>query len=358
MCIKKKDNLVLDRSLYEDIHIFAKYWMENYNIDEKEEVLYKRISEFFLDSIPSPDLIIYVQCSDLVSNKRIKERGIRDFEKYYPPNHIEKLCKRYDQLLLDLTKQNSSIILSINSENNNFNDNAVQEKIINEIINIVETPVDTKTIQLSLWDDTNHNTKRIDKENRIFKIIHRPEFSKTYRMTKYMPKIYIAAPFTAYATQARKTNDRIMFDLELNSTGYGLITPKYKKLLQKIEKLLKDNYYVSTSLPHRDINEWGKKEIPPTEVLKQLVSNLVDTNFIVAIPADSFGVHMELAIALNRNLPMIVFEVIELKNSFFVKSFETVPNCLFLKVSKMSDITKSLVTDDAVQFFKKYLEEK
>lgn len=358
-CIRNRSNFILDRSLDEDVYIFAKLWTENYEIDSKEKIVYDRISQFFLKDIPSPDVLIYVQCSSETSYVRIADRGKRDFESKYPSNHIENLQKKYESLISDFAKQNRFIILSINSEKYDFNDDTMQEKIIDDFLELIAMPNNDEMAQISFWDgiDASKQSPRI-KES-IFSTINRPLPSKAYNLVKYVPQIYIAAPFTTYATKMRESDKSTgEIKIDLGTVEYGLIPQKYKKILLNIEKALCNNFMISTILPHRDINEWGKKEIPSTEVLKNLISSLDKSNLIVAIPSDSFGVHMELGIALSRNLPMIIFEVEELKNSFFVNSFKSIENCLFIKVNKLSQVAKKLASNEVIEFIKNYLGER
>ena len=351
--LKENNSIVLDRTLYEDISIFAEYWIDNSKVIKREKDVYNRISHYLINTSPAPDVIIYISSSIATSKKRIDSRGKREFEKDFPKDYVEELHERYSSLIANLISKEQSIILSLDSDMYDFTKSNIQQEIIDELIFTIRNPNDSNLDQISLWDDIDIMEKS-DFVNRKLMTLSSPEFQQGYHVDRYLPVVYIAAPFTAYATEEREINDELKIDS--GSVGYGVIPKAYQRRLLRIELKLRQLLVVSTFLPHRDINDWGKKELPSSEVLKNLITYVEESDIIVAIPADSFGVHMELSLALARNIPMVVFEVEELNNSFFVSSFKNATNCLYLKVTKLSQVSRKLASSEVIEFLRDYVE--
>ena len=96
-----QNNIVVDRSLLEDIEVFARLWIETRQIDDKIVQLYQHTANFIKSAVPSPDLYIFCHCPAEISTARIAQRPQRSFEKQYPPNHIQMLEKYYSQLVFE-----------------------------------------------------------------------------------------------------------------------------------------------------------------------------------------------------------------------------------------------------------------
>lgn len=104
-CIQNDINMVIDRSLYEDINIFAKYFMDNsakFNISEKDKSIYDYISSIIYQQMPRAHLAIYCKASPEVCEYRQALRHNRIYEKLYPPNHIKNLNTQYEQTIYAL----------------------------------------------------------------------------------------------------------------------------------------------------------------------------------------------------------------------------------------------------------------
>lgn len=71
---------IIDRSIYEDAHIFARALREAGNITERDYWAYRRLYEFVIDALPQPDLLIYIQAGVPLLLSRIQQRG-REMEK-------------------------------------------------------------------------------------------------------------------------------------------------------------------------------------------------------------------------------------------------------------------------------------
>ncbi len=86
---KTAQNLIIDRTIYEDAEIFARLVLS-----ESEYKIYKKIYEQYLTVITPPNLIIYLKTSVDTLMERIKVRG-RTYEKTIKKSYMKKLNERY-----------------------------------------------------------------------------------------------------------------------------------------------------------------------------------------------------------------------------------------------------------------------
>ncbi|MHB8070947.1 MAG: deoxynucleoside kinase [Candidatus Cryosericum sp.] len=81
---------IVDRTLYEDAEIFAQI-----ALSRVEYEVYRQLYEYLLESLPVPDLIVYLRASTRTLSRRIQSRG-RSFEKSLASSYLRKLNNRYD----------------------------------------------------------------------------------------------------------------------------------------------------------------------------------------------------------------------------------------------------------------------
>ena len=68
-------SVILDRSIYEDVYIFARALYQLGNLDERDYLAYKRVFELLVATLPAPDLLIYLKAPVSVLMDRIHRRG-------------------------------------------------------------------------------------------------------------------------------------------------------------------------------------------------------------------------------------------------------------------------------------------
>ena len=126
------DSCIQDRSIYEDVEIFARTLYETGNMTEMDYQNYRLLFETMIDYLRKPDLIIYLDASidDLIS--RILSRG-RDFEQTIDPAYLQHLHHAYEKWIEEADSQ-SLKILKIDTRNCNFEDNKKElQKIVKYI---------------------------------------------------------------------------------------------------------------------------------------------------------------------------------------------------------------------------------
>ena len=66
---------IIDRSIYEDAHIFARALHELGNMAERDYDAYRRLYQLVVDKLPRPDLLIYIKTSVKTLRAHIQRRG-------------------------------------------------------------------------------------------------------------------------------------------------------------------------------------------------------------------------------------------------------------------------------------------
>jgi deoxyadenosine/deoxycytidine kinase len=89
---------ILDRSIYEDAHIFARALHHLGNLGERDFLAYRRLFELVVDSLPRPDLLIYLHAPVPVLMERIRRRA-RDIETGITPEYLSLLETFYNEWL-------------------------------------------------------------------------------------------------------------------------------------------------------------------------------------------------------------------------------------------------------------------
>ncbi len=87
--------VVQDRTIFEDVEIFATALHQMKQISERDWKTYHDFYQSITASIRPPDLMIYLKCSIRTIRKRIKIRG-RKMEQDIPLSYLKRLDKLYE----------------------------------------------------------------------------------------------------------------------------------------------------------------------------------------------------------------------------------------------------------------------
>jgi len=93
---KAPESYILDRSLYEDMHIFTRALRKLGNIQEEDYQTYQSVYDLVVDHLPKPDLLLYLKAPVPSLMGRINKRG-RDIEKGIPSDYLELLDNYYEE---------------------------------------------------------------------------------------------------------------------------------------------------------------------------------------------------------------------------------------------------------------------
>jgi deoxyadenosine/deoxycytidine kinase len=89
---------IADRSIYEDVKIFARALHHQGSLLERDYLAYKRVFEMIAYHLPEPDLLIYLKAPPEVLLDRIAERG-REMESGISLEYLSLLDRFYEDWL-------------------------------------------------------------------------------------------------------------------------------------------------------------------------------------------------------------------------------------------------------------------
>jgi len=130
------DSCIQDRSIYEDVEIFARTIHESGNMSKVDYENYRLLFSTMVAYLRKPDLIIYLDATvdDLIG--RILKRG-RDFEQTIDPEYLRQLHYAYDRWLSEAKDQGLKI-LRIDTSKRNFETNPDELNMIVKYIREME----------------------------------------------------------------------------------------------------------------------------------------------------------------------------------------------------------------------------
>lgn len=94
--LNKKKSVIQDRSIYEDVEIFALNLYRMGKMNKRDYENYKKLFREMSSFLKPPDLLIYLRSSLPKLIKQIKLRG-RDFEQNIDTGYLEKLNESYEE---------------------------------------------------------------------------------------------------------------------------------------------------------------------------------------------------------------------------------------------------------------------
>lgn len=90
------ESAILDRSIYEDAHIFARALHHMGNLPDRDYHTYLRLYHLIVSNLPKPDLLIHLQAPVSVLMERIRRRA-RNIETGIDEDYLELLDRFYQE---------------------------------------------------------------------------------------------------------------------------------------------------------------------------------------------------------------------------------------------------------------------
>lgn len=87
---------IIDRSIYEDAHIFARALHQMGNLTELDYLSYLKLFNILTQGLPAPSMLIYLKAPVKVLMKRIQQRA-RNMETGITPDYLELLDSYYNE---------------------------------------------------------------------------------------------------------------------------------------------------------------------------------------------------------------------------------------------------------------------
>ncbi len=93
--VEMEESVIQDRSIYEDVEIFARNLYEIGNMSERDYENYRELFGIMVDYLKPPDLLIYLRANVDTLLKQIKLRG-RNYEQSINRDYLERLNASYE----------------------------------------------------------------------------------------------------------------------------------------------------------------------------------------------------------------------------------------------------------------------
>lgn len=93
---RSPQSAILDRSIYEDAHIFARALHHLGNLDERDYLAYRRVFDLLVSTLPPPNLLIYLKAPVPVLIERIRKRA-RSIESGITAEYLSLLDSFYTE---------------------------------------------------------------------------------------------------------------------------------------------------------------------------------------------------------------------------------------------------------------------
>jgi deoxyadenosine/deoxycytidine kinase len=122
--------VIQDRTIYEDVEIFAKNLHTMGNMNDRDWENYRNLFKVMISFLRKPDLIIYLKASTDTLLTRIKNRN-RSYETTIDPEYLHTLNVSYDKWIVGIKD-----IPVLTIDTNNFNIFKDQETVQSIIIDI------------------------------------------------------------------------------------------------------------------------------------------------------------------------------------------------------------------------------
>ena len=125
-----KQNVIQDRTIYEDAFIFAPNLNAMGLMTQRDYDNYLALFDTMLNLVKPPDLLVYLQSSIPSLVNKIHKRG-RDYEKTISIEYLSRLNERYEAWI---SNYNSGKLLKINVDDLDFVENKSDYETILELI--------------------------------------------------------------------------------------------------------------------------------------------------------------------------------------------------------------------------------
>jgi len=132
--LKSRRSVIQDRSIYEDVEIFALNLYKMGKMSKRDHDNYRQLFKEMTSFLKAPDLLLYLK-SDLPKlQKQISLRG-RDFEKNIDPEYLKSLNESYDEWI---SKYKTGKCVIVNSNDMDF---VNRKKDLRKIIDLINESV-------------------------------------------------------------------------------------------------------------------------------------------------------------------------------------------------------------------------
>ena len=138
------DSCIQDRSIYEDVRIFAYTLHKQGYLNDRDFENYQSLFSTMIQYLRKPDLILYLRSSVDRLLRQIKKRG-RDYEKTMNPDYLFQLNNAYDEWI-ESAENDGFKVITIDAKNYDFENNEDDFQLIYKPIKELEQQVCIKDV--------------------------------------------------------------------------------------------------------------------------------------------------------------------------------------------------------------------
>lgn len=179
--------------------------------------------------------------------------------------------------------------------------------------------------------------------------VHKYRARTTVQAEGGQARIYVAGAYTSAVSPAKENNGA--------STGSahainGVIPDEspWRQLLEDTEKALGLAGW-SVFLPHREVSQWGSREVTPGEVAVECLAGVASSDAVLAILGESFGTHVEVGMALGLGIPTVVVRSKQRNESYFGSGVADSGLVAPLTLSDLGDLPSAVASSGFVSAY-------
>ncbi|WP_423247715.1 deoxynucleoside kinase [Streptomyces achmelvichensis] len=323
--IRRRESFILDRSVYEEIEVFGRYWASQGHMNDRAWSTYFGLAQLLLTDIPRPAAIINCAAPWQVCADRIGKRP-RPYQQLYAPDHLRRLQDLHQNWLANFGQ---APVLEIDTVAFDMRDSRNAQLIAEQVLALTASARSPYLGQAPLpWHDD-----AIDDQSpkNVLKI------SNSSPRNTGNPRVYIAASFSKQELPASATSDpNTIVHVHSNT---GVLPSSYRRRLQSIARSFSKIGY-EPILPHRDVNSWGRRTLTPQQVADRCLQLVVECDLFFGILGESYGSHAEAATALALKKPSILVALQDCPETFFGKGMRLSKSAASVTVPGLSHIPK------------------
>lgn len=332
---------VLDRTIYEDLEVFAGRFYDDDMIDSRAMELLRRLYDHLIVNIDPPAFIIWCDSSSELCAKRLKDRP-RQYQQMYPTDHLSKLHHKLVDWVRSVT---DAPVLRVDTAAYDFREVAPVQRLALQLDAFAGRFSSSNQLDLFSSDER----LAVKEEADMFQVVCVPQGAKRNLLGRLIrpKKIYLATPFASSA-KIRSLNSRANLRLFTEPENIDNIPRNYRTMLLKLVRALEGHGY-EVFLPLRDINRWGRRTFAPAEIAAHCLDAISDCDYFVGLISKNFSQDLELGVALGMNKPAALLLAENIPTSFFGNGIATSNRVRVLHGKNILDLASKLRENDILK---------
>lgn len=347
--LDRGESIVVERWIDEDILVYERLFQESGAISARSQETFNELGGLARYLLQPPEYHFYCECSVDTAHKRTQVRGRTD-SRLHNFDYIKRSKELYEEWL---ERVRGPEIYILNTDKSDLDKPGIIEEVFRDVQWVLTH--DLRERQIPLFEDMPSN--RSLKHLRPYRSERWSPILKTRRKAMLAasplvaPVAYLAAPFSGRDTaQSNGNTQSSLFEIE---AGHGIIPRAgFRNDLLGIERALL-KLGLSVLLPHRDVNEWGRKQLTPDEAMRECTQHVSSCDLFVGLLGNSCGAHYEFGIAHAAGKPCILIETDEFSSSFLAEGASVLESNDLIRVlcKRLRDAEHAIETSLEVKRF-------